>query len=173
MLTVPCGGVTLILACAPYLRVFGPGGEIFTRPDSDDLVAAVVEECRDLYLLDFPTTGQNTRKVVRGVVYEIVLALPLVALFAVGLVRPLERLSAAARRYPAAPLADPTKLYYYGLSQGHISKVLNGENPEAAFYVIAKIAKAIDVSLDWITEEPRAAKAKSEPPAATGTDPRR
>ena len=58
-----------------------------------------------------------------------------------------------------------------GLSQGHISKVLNGENPEAAFYVIAKIAKAIDVSLDWITEEPR--KAKSVPPPATGTDPRR
>jgi signal transduction histidine kinase len=37
-----------------------------------------------------------------------VLALPLVVLFAVGLVRPLERLSAAARRYPAEPLADPT-----------------------------------------------------------------
>ena len=44
------------------------------------------------------------------VVYEIVLALPLVAVFAVGLVRPLEKLGAAARRYPAAPLADP-KLY--------------------------------------------------------------
>ena len=43
------------------------GGEIFTRPDSTDLVRAVVEECRDLYLLDFPTTGQNTRKVVAGV----------------------------------------------------------------------------------------------------------
>ena len=43
------------------------GGEIFTRQDSSDLVAAVVEECRDLYLLDFPTTGQNTRKVVDGV----------------------------------------------------------------------------------------------------------
>ena len=41
------------------------------------------------------------------VVYEIVLALPLVVLFAFGLVRPLERLAAAARRYPAAPLADP------------------------------------------------------------------
>ena len=41
------------------------------------------------------------------VVYEVVLALPLVVLFAFGLVRPLERLSAAARRYPAAPLADP------------------------------------------------------------------
>ena len=43
------------------------GGEIFTRPDSTELVRAVVEECRDLYLLDFPTTGQNTRKVVAGV----------------------------------------------------------------------------------------------------------
>ena len=42
------------------------------------------------------------------VVYEVVLALPLVGLFAFGLVRPLEKLSAAARRYPAAPLADPT-----------------------------------------------------------------
>ena len=42
------------------------------------------------------------------VVCEVVLALPLVVLFAFGLVRPLERLSAAARRYPAAPLADPT-----------------------------------------------------------------
>ncbi len=43
------------------------GGEIFTRPDSTELVAAVAAECRDLYLLDFPTTGQNTRKVVDGV----------------------------------------------------------------------------------------------------------
>jgi signal transduction histidine kinase len=34
-------------------------------------------------------------------------ALPIVVLFAVGLVRPLNRLAAAARRYPAAPLADP------------------------------------------------------------------
>ena len=42
------------------------GGEIFTRPDSTELVRSVVEECRDLYLLDFPTTGQNTRKVVAG-----------------------------------------------------------------------------------------------------------
>jgi MoaA/NifB/PqqE/SkfB family radical SAM enzyme len=43
------------------------GGEIFTRPDSTALITAVAEECRDLYLLDFPTTGQNTRKVVAGV----------------------------------------------------------------------------------------------------------
>ena len=43
------------------------GGEIFTRHDSTRLVEAVVRECRDLYLLDFPTTGQNTRKVLQGV----------------------------------------------------------------------------------------------------------
>jgi hypothetical protein len=60
-----------------------------------------------------------------------------------------------------------------GLAQGHISNVLSGKTPEAAFYVIAKIAKAIGVSIDWITEEPRAPAAKSEPPPATGTDPRR
>jgi len=50
------------------------------------------------------------RQLLELIVYEIVLALPIVVLFAFGLVRPLERLSAAARRYPAAPLADP-KLY--------------------------------------------------------------
>lgn len=50
------------------------------------------------------------RQLLELIVYEIVLALPIVVLFALGLVRPLERLSAAARRYPAAPLADP-KLY--------------------------------------------------------------
>ena len=46
------------------------------------------------------------RQLLELVVYEVVLALPLVLLFAFGLVRPLERLAAAARRYPAAPLAD-------------------------------------------------------------------
>ncbi len=43
------------------------GGEIFTRRDATDLVAAVVEEARDLYLLDFPTTGQQTEAVLAGV----------------------------------------------------------------------------------------------------------
>jgi two-component system, OmpR family, sensor histidine kinase ChvG len=47
------------------------------------------------------------RQLLELIVYEIVLALPIVVLFAFGLVRPLERLSAAARRYPAAPIADP------------------------------------------------------------------
>ena len=50
------------------------------------------------------------RQLLELIVYEIVLALPIVVVFAFGLVRPLERLSSAARRYPAAPLADP-KLY--------------------------------------------------------------
>jgi HAMP domain-containing protein len=50
------------------------------------------------------------RQLLELIVYEMVLALPLVLLFAVRLVRPLERLSAAARRYPASPIADP-KLY--------------------------------------------------------------
>jgi signal transduction histidine kinase len=47
------------------------------------------------------------RQLLELIVYEIILALPIVLLFAVRLVRPLERLSAAARRYPAAPIADP------------------------------------------------------------------
>ena len=47
------------------------------------------------------------RQLLELIVYEMVLALPIVLLFAVRLVRPLERLSAAARRYPAAPIADP------------------------------------------------------------------
>ncbi|MHC4821426.1 MAG: radical SAM protein, partial [Planctomycetota bacterium] len=43
------------------------GGEIFTRQDAPELVAAVVEEAKDLYLLDFPTTGQQTERIVEGV----------------------------------------------------------------------------------------------------------
>ncbi len=43
------------------------GGEIFTRRDAVELVAAIVAEARDLYLLDFPTTGQQTGRVVEGV----------------------------------------------------------------------------------------------------------
>lgn len=43
------------------------GGEIWTRPDADDLVGAVVAGSPDLYLLDFPTTGQKTDRIVAGV----------------------------------------------------------------------------------------------------------
>lgn len=43
------------------------GGEIWTRPDAGDLFAAIVVRSKDLYLLDFPTTGQQTEKIVPGV----------------------------------------------------------------------------------------------------------
>ena len=49
------------------------GGEIFTRRDLLDIAGSVVKTNRDLYLLDFPTTGQMTEKIVAGV--EEILAL--------------------------------------------------------------------------------------------------
>jgi two-component system sensor histidine kinase ChvG len=45
------------------------------------------------------------RELAQLLVYELVLAVPIILLFAVGIVRPLERLADAARRYPATPLA--------------------------------------------------------------------
>jgi len=83
-------------------------------PDGSALLITLAEPRPDggiLYVLAGSYRGIRRLVLVRKqllelVVYEIVLALPLVVLFAVGLVRPLERLAAAARRYPAAPLAD-------------------------------------------------------------------
>ncbi len=43
------------------------GGEIFTRPDLYDIARSVVVRNPDLYLVDFPTTGQRTDKIVPGV----------------------------------------------------------------------------------------------------------
>lgn len=43
------------------------GGEIWTRPDAAELCTAVVEGSPDLFLLDFPTTGQKTDAIVAGV----------------------------------------------------------------------------------------------------------
>jgi MoaA/NifB/PqqE/SkfB family radical SAM enzyme len=43
------------------------GGEIWTRPDADALFAAITSRSKDLFLLDFPTTGQQTGKIVPGV----------------------------------------------------------------------------------------------------------
>lgn len=43
------------------------GGEIFTRRDLLDIARSVVRTNRDLYVLDFPTTGQMTEKIVAGV----------------------------------------------------------------------------------------------------------
>jgi signal transduction histidine kinase len=87
-------------------------------PDGSAMLLTLAEPRADggaLYVMAGSYRGIRRLVLVRKqllelVVYEIVLALPLVVLFAVGLVRPLERLSAAARRYPAEPLADP-KLY--------------------------------------------------------------
>ena len=84
-------------------------------PDGSALLITLAEPRPDggaLYVLTGSYRGIRRLVLVRKqllelVVYEIVLALSLVALFAVGLVRSLERLAAAARRYPAASLADP------------------------------------------------------------------
>jgi two-component system sensor histidine kinase ChvG len=84
-------------------------------PDGSALLLTLAEPQPDggvLYVLTGSYRGIRRLVLVRKqllelVVYEIVLALPIVGLFAFGLVRPLERLAAAARRYPAAPLADP------------------------------------------------------------------
>jgi len=43
------------------------GGEIFTRRDLLDVARSVTTTNRDLFLLDFPTTGQMTDKIVAGV----------------------------------------------------------------------------------------------------------
>jgi len=87
-------------------------------PDGSALLLTLASPRPDgsvLYILTGSHRGIRRLMLVRKqllelVVYEIVLALPLVLVFAFGLVRPLERLSAAARRYPAAPLADPKLL---------------------------------------------------------------
>jgi two-component system sensor histidine kinase ChvG len=84
-------------------------------PDGSALLLTLAEPRPDggaLYVLTGSYRGIRRLMLVRKqllelVVWEIVLALPIVVLFALGLVRPLNRLAAAARRYPAAPLADP------------------------------------------------------------------
>ncbi len=52
------------------------GGEIFTRPDAAELIEAVVAGSPDLYLMDFPTTGQQTDSVVAGVERALATRLP-------------------------------------------------------------------------------------------------
>ena len=84
-------------------------------PDGSALLLTLAEPRPDggaLYVMTGSYRGIRRLMLVRKqllelVVWEIVLALPIVVLFAFGLVRPLNRLAAAARRYPAAPLADP------------------------------------------------------------------
>jgi two-component system sensor histidine kinase ChvG len=83
-------------------------------PDGEALVvtaAAPLAGGGALYLLAGSHRGVRRlvrvrRQLAELVVYELVLAAPLLIVFAIGLARPLERLADAARRYPAAPLAD-------------------------------------------------------------------
>lgn len=60
-----------------------------------------------------------------------------------------------------------------GFTQGHMWKVLNGKSTETAFWVIARIANALNVSLDWIIQTAPPPRPTSAPPPATGTDSRR
>jgi two-component system sensor histidine kinase ChvG len=83
----PDGAALLLTAAAPLPR----GGAVY-------VVAGSHRGIRRL----FSVRGQ----LLELVIYEAVLVLPLAVLFALKLVRPLARLEAAARRYPAAPLAD-------------------------------------------------------------------
>ncbi|MEQ8768705.1 MAG: radical SAM protein [Planctomycetota bacterium] len=39
------------------------GGEIFLRPDLEEILALILERCRRLFLLDFPTTGQTPERI--------------------------------------------------------------------------------------------------------------
>lgn len=58
-----------------------------------------------------------------------------------------------------------------GFTQGHVSRILAGRQPETAFWVIARLAMALGVSVDWLIEGPRpaAGESPSKPPAsATG-----
>jgi radical SAM protein with 4Fe4S-binding SPASM domain len=52
------------------------GGEIWTRPDMDDVAAAIIARSPDLFLLDFPTTGQQTERIVEGVERVLTTRLP-------------------------------------------------------------------------------------------------
>lgn len=55
-----------------------------------------------------------------------------------------------------------------GFTQGHVHRILGGEHKETAFWVVARIAAALGVSLDWLAEAPRSARPASEPPAKVG-----
>jgi len=85
---------------------------------AETLVIAVAEPATSggaLYLLAGSHRGVRRlvvarRQLVQLAVYEIVLVLPLLLFYGLRVVRPISRLADAARRYPAAPLADPALL---------------------------------------------------------------
>ncbi|MBN1586788.1 MAG: radical SAM protein [Candidatus Omnitrophica bacterium] len=43
------------------------GGEIFMRPDLIEIVKLMIGNCKDLYLIDFPSTGQQTQYIEKKV----------------------------------------------------------------------------------------------------------
>ena len=105
----------------PEVREALAGRRAFGRhltPGGEALLITLAEPIADggvLYLVSGSYLGIRRlaivqRQLVQLLIYELVLALPLVIWFAFSLVRPLERLVAAARRYPAAPLADAALL---------------------------------------------------------------
>jgi two-component system sensor histidine kinase ChvG len=86
-------------------------------PSTETLVIALAEPSAGgaLYLLTGSHRGVRRllflrRELAQLVVYELLLALPLLLLFAFRIVRPIERLADAVHRYPAATLADPALL---------------------------------------------------------------
>ncbi len=43
------------------------GGELFLRPDIEEIFRSIGRSCRDVYLLNFPTNGQETDRIARSV----------------------------------------------------------------------------------------------------------
>lgn len=71
-------------------------------------------------------------------------------------------------------ISQPEIALRSGLTQGHVSHVLNGDNPRASFVVIAKIALAVDVSLDFLVREaPRGSGDRETPVPASSVVPSR
>lgn len=91
-----------------------------TRPSrtAETLVIALAQPATGggaLYLLAGSHRGVRRlvflrRQIVQLAIYELVLAVPLLLLFAFRIARPIEKLARAALRYPAVPLADPKLL---------------------------------------------------------------
>ena len=94
------------------------GGQVRLSPSGQTLVVALAEPAPGggaLYLLVGSHRGVRrlvllSREFLQLAMYEVVLSLPLLLLFGLRFVRPIERLADAASRYPAVPLADPTLL---------------------------------------------------------------
>jgi len=97
----PGGEALLITLAQPLNPATTPPGEAPLHPRDRQVLYLVTGSHRGIRRL-----ALVQRQLAQLLIYALLLALPLVLWFAFGLVRPLERLAAAARRYPAAPLAD-------------------------------------------------------------------